>query len=63
MIKSFDCVDMKQKAGKVLSKKLNKMSVQDQLKFWQEKHNNLLVKKNSFKRKDVIKKANRLKKH
>ena len=62
MIKVFDCVKVKQKAGKILSKKLNKMSVQEQLKFWQKKHDDLsLLKKNSLKRRGAIKPNQRLK--
>ena len=62
MNKSFDCVEMKHKAGRIISRKLSKMTQQQQLKFWQAKHEDLLKLKNGLSvRKKLIKKSNRLK--
>ncbi len=62
MNKPFDCVEMKHKAGKVISRKLSRMTQQQQLKFWQAKHENLLkFKDNLSVRKKITKKSNRLK--
>ena len=42
MIKSFDCVEMKHKAGRKISAKLSKMSATQQLGYWREKHKALV---------------------
>ena len=45
MIKTFDCVEMKHKAGRKIAKKLSQMTIVQQLKYWQERHKNLMVLK------------------
>ena len=41
MIKTFDCVEMKHKAGRKIAKKLANLTMAQQLKYWQERHKNL----------------------
>ena len=42
MIKSFDCVAMKHKAGAKISRRLSRMSPAQQLIYWQERHEKLI---------------------
>jgi hypothetical protein len=37
MNKEFDCVEMKRKGAEVLRKKLAGMTLEEELKFWQER--------------------------
>ena len=61
MNKHFDCVDMKHKAGRVISKKLGKMTLQQQLDYWRNKHDELLLlKDNLLRRQKMKKKVNRV---
>ena len=60
MIKHFDCVEMKHKASRTISKRIAKMTPQQQLKYWQKKHNELLeLKENFSNRKKSVRKLNR----
>ena len=43
MIKTFDCVEMKHKAGVKISKKLSKMTSSQQLAYWQDRHQKLIT--------------------
>ncbi len=45
MIKTFDCVEMKHKAGRKIAKKLSHMTMTQQLKYWQGRHKNLMALK------------------
>lgn len=37
MNKEFDCIEMKRKGARILQKKLAGLSLEDELKFWQER--------------------------
>lgn len=37
MNKEFDCVEMKRKGARILQKKLAGLSLEEELKFWQER--------------------------
>ena len=37
MNKEFDCVEMKRKGAEILRKKLNGLSLEEELMFWQER--------------------------
>ena len=54
MIKSFDCVEMKHKAGRKISQKLSKMSVAQQVVYWREKHKELVALQGKMKKKSVV---------
>ena len=41
MIKTFDCVQMKDRAGKKISQKLSKMTTTQQLSYWENRHSKL----------------------
>ncbi|MBF0490849.1 MAG: hypothetical protein HQL15_09625 [Candidatus Omnitrophica bacterium] len=60
MIKSFDCVDMKHKAGRKIAQKLAKKTSQQQLDYWNNRHQELVelqvaLKKNKSSRLKVLK--------
>lgn len=38
MSKEFDCVEMKRKGARILQKKLAGMTLEEELKFWQERN-------------------------
>ena len=42
MIKIFDCVEMKHKAGRKIAQKLSKMSSSQQLAYWKARHQELV---------------------
>ena len=42
MIKFFDCVEMKHKAGRKIAQKLSKMSSSQQVTYWQGRHKELI---------------------
>ena len=50
MIKSFDCVEMKNKAGKKISKKLSRMTPAKQLAYWRGRHKKLVVLQRRLKK-------------
>lgn len=37
MNKEFDCIEMKRKGARILQKKLAGLSLEEELKFWQER--------------------------
>jgi|WetSurMetagenome_2_1015567.scaffolds.fasta_scaffold205388_1 hypothetical protein len=41
MNKKLDCVEMKRKGSEILQKKIGKLSLEEELKFWQERTNAL----------------------
>ena len=43
MIRTFDCVQMKDKAGKKISQKLSKMTKTQQVSYWQNRHRQLVA--------------------
>jgi hypothetical protein len=57
MNKEFDCVEMKRKGARILQKKLAGLSLEEELKFWQER-----TKALKEEQKKLIKKKQRLSK-
>ncbi len=50
MIKTFDCVQMKDRAGKKISQKLSKMTTTQQLSYWQNRHRQLATLQEQLRR-------------
>ena len=50
MIKTFDCVQMKHRAGKKISQKLSKMTPTQQLSYWQSRHLGLATLQEQLRR-------------
>lgn len=58
MNKQFDCVEMKRKGAERLQKKLTGLSIEEELKFWQERNKALMEeRKTLIKRKKSSAKA------
>jgi hypothetical protein len=52
---------MKYKSARIISEKLTGMTLRQQLKFWEQKHDELArLQKDLLKRKGPVKKSNRL---
>jgi hypothetical protein len=55
MNKKFDCVEMKRKGARILQKKLAGLSLEEELKFWQERTKKLKEEqKRLIKRKKIL---------
>jgi hypothetical protein len=57
MNKEFDCVEMKRKGAKILQKKLAGLSIEDEVKYWQER-----TKVLKEEQKKLLRRKNRLSK-
>jgi hypothetical protein len=57
MNKEFDCVEMKKQGAELLQKKIAGLSIEDELKFWQERNKTLLEEQKRLikKKKRVLK--------
>ena len=51
MNKEFDCIEMKRKGARILQKKLAGLSLEEELKFWQESSRILKEEQKKFQRK------------
>ena len=54
MIKTFDCVQMKDRAGKIISKKLSKMTTTQQLSYWQNRHKQLAALQDELRKQTPV---------
>ena len=55
MSKEFDCVEMKRKGARILQKKLAGMTLEEELKFWQERNKALKKDQQSLRKKKLAK--------
>lgn len=51
MNKEFDCVEMKRKGAKILQKKLAGLTLEEELKFWQERTKELKKEQQRLRKK------------
>ncbi|MCL6098663.1 MAG: hypothetical protein AB1775_10465 [Bacteroidota bacterium] len=50
MNKEFDCVEMKRKGARILQKKLAGLSLEEELRFWQERNKALKEEQKRLRR-------------
>ena len=54
MNKEFDCVEMKRKGAEILQKKLAGLTLEEELKFWQERTKKLKKEQQRLKEKKRV---------
>ena len=55
MNKEFNCVEMKRKGANILQKKLSGLNLKEELKFWQERTNELKEQQRRMRKRQLLK--------